>query len=71
MRNDYICVLGISASPEEFARRVAESGTETENATSVGTEAPETGAWVACLLEIVDPFDLIELLVSALFTLLH
>ncbi len=71
MRNDYICVLGISASPEEFARRVAESETETENATSLETEAPSTGAWVLCLLEIVDPFELIELLISALFTLLH
>jgi hypothetical protein len=70
MRKDYICVLGISASPEEFARGVAESETATENETSVETEA----SWVWCLLEIVDPFDLIELcgyLISALFSLLH
>ncbi len=74
MRKDYICVLGISASPEEFARRVAESETATENGTSAETEEPTTGAWVWCLLEIVDPFDLIELcgyLISALFSLLH
>ena len=74
MRSDYICVLGISASPEEFAGRVAESKAETDNATSVETEAPRDGAWVWCLLEIVDPFDLIELcgyLISALFSLLH
>jgi hypothetical protein len=71
MRNDYICVLGLSASPEEFARRVAESETETENASPVETEASETGPWVLCLLELVDPADLIELLISALFSLLH
>jgi len=71
MRNDYICVLGISASPEEIARRVAESEIETETATFLETEAPSTGGWVWCLLEIVDPFELIELLISALFTLLH
>jgi hypothetical protein len=73
MRNDYICVLGISASPEELARRVAESEIETENAT-LETEAPSSGVWVWCLLEIVDPFDLIELcgyLISAVFSLLH
>jgi len=66
MNNDYICVLGISASPEEFARRVGESETE--------TEALRTGAWAWFLLEIVDPLDLIELcgyLISALFSLLH
>jgi hypothetical protein len=74
MRNDYICVLGISASPEEFARRVAESEVEAENATFLETEAPSTGNWTWCLLEIIDPCDLIELcgyLVSAFFSLLH
>ncbi len=74
MRNDYICVLGISASPEEIARRVAEFEIETETATFLETEAPSTGDWAWCLLEIVDPLDLIELcgyLISALFSLLH
>ena len=74
MRSDYICRLGISASPEELAGRVAESKTGAGNSTSVETETQRDRAWVWCLLEIVDPFDLIELcgyLVSALFSLLH
>ena len=70
MRNDYICVLGISASPEEFAKRAAESEIETENAT-VETESPRTGEWVWCLLEIVDPIELCGYLISALFSLFH
>jgi hypothetical protein len=69
MRGDYVCVLGISASPEEFAARVTESETEAEDATSV--EAPKTGEWAWCLLEIVDPIEICGYLISALFSLLH